>query len=307
MTLNDEAIAELSGRVGEDENGVSSHWRDQLRGFAYRQGEVVGALGADGHPIWESPVRRLAHQALLTPFRRMGNRLPNFKEYHHQANALAKRRGGRLDLGMMRQVLTLSLLSGQVPAEQMKLPIAVIGDGWGTMTSLILACLPQPKVVLVNITSMLLVDIVFIRKAAPDVDVCLVQDVDEYRAALNNDRVKVIAVRADDSEIIGHGPIGVAINIASMQEMDPPVIAGYFTILRSTPGPETMFYCCNRTKKSLPDGTIVRFDDYPWRPTDSSLIDELCPWHQYFLQLRPPFFRRYDGPIWHRLTVMSKV
>ena len=74
-------------------------------------------------------------------------------------------------------------------------------------------------------TSLLLVDLVYIRKSLPDIDICLARDVDEYQCALNSDHVRVVAVCADDSQVIGQGPIGVAINIASMQEMDPPVIA----------------------------------------------------------------------------------
>lgn len=307
MIMNVDAISKLSERIGERETGISSHWRQHLEDFEYRRGEFVGALGAEGHTPRKSTIHRLVHRALLTPLGRMGNGLPDFKQFHRIAMNVAERRDGRLDLGMMRQVLTLSLLTAKIPQEQMRLPIAVIGDGWGAMASLILSCVPTSKVVLVNITAMLLVDIVFIKKASPDVDVCLVHNLEEYREALANDSVRVIAICADDAEIIGHAPLGVAINIASMQEMDPPVISDYFTTLRSTPGPETFFYCCNRVDKTLPDGTIVRFGDYPWRSDDSVLIDELCPWHQYFLQIRPPFFRRYDGPIWHRLAVMSKL
>jgi len=305
--MNMDAITELSSRIGESETGMSSHWRQELEGFAYCSGKFVGASGAEGHTPRKSSIHRLVHNALLTPLRRMGNGLPDFKQFHQIAVNVAERRDGRMDIGMMRQVLTLSLLTAHVSREQMLLPIAVIGDGWGAMASLVLYCLPQSKVVLVNIRPMLLVDIVYIRKASPNTNICLVRDLEEYRAALANDSVRVIAICADDAEIIGHAPLGVAINIASMQEMAHPVIADYFTTLRNTPGPETYFYCCNRVAKTLPDGTIVRLGDYPWRSDDSFLIDELCPWHQYFLQIRPPFFRRYDGPIQHRLALMSKL
>lgn len=209
-------------------------------------------------------------------------------------------------MGMMRQVLSLSLLDQYIPIKQMRSPVIIIGDGWGTMASLVLSCLPEAKLVLVNLTRMLLVDLVYIKKSFPDVGVCLARDEGEYRSALNRDDLRVIAVCADDLDVIAHGPIGIAINIASMQEMDPSVIASYFEAIRKSTNLQTYFYCCNRAAKTLPDGTVVRFEEYPWRTGDTLLLDGHCPWHQYYTRLRPPFRGRYDGPIMHRLAVMDK-
>ena len=64
--------------------------------------------------------------------------------------------------------------------------------------------------------------------------------------------------------------MGLAINIVSMQEMDPPVIAEYFRILRGNRAPRTAFYCCNKLWKRLADGSEVRFQAYPWSPTDDN-------------------------------------
>ncbi len=90
-----------------------------------------------------------------------------------------------------------------------------------------------------------------------------------------------------------------------MQEMDPLVIAAYFDDLRAIAAQrEVVFYCCNRKEKTLPDGTVTRFSAYPWTPSDQILVDELCPWHQHYYALRPPFYRPYDGPIQHRLVTL---
>ena len=67
-----------------------------------------------------------------------------------------------------------------------------------------------------------------------------------------------------------------------MQEMDPPRIVDYFNDLRTISGSRCFFYCCNREEKKLPDGTITRVRDYPWLTEDLVLIDELCPWHQFY-------------------------
>lgn len=185
--------------------------------------------------------------------------------------------GGVFDLAMMRQVLTLSLINEYLPLDQIYEPIVIIGDGYGAMTSLVYQCLPQSKVVVVNLTQMLLADLIYTRKAFPNINICLARDADEYQSALANDKTSVIGVCASDSTIIGQGRVGLAINIASMQEMNPPVIADYFASLRDAPGPATLFYCCNRIEKVLPDGTVVKFEDYPWRTDDRVLVDELCP------------------------------
>lgn len=92
----------------------------------------------------------------------------------------------------------------------------------------------------------------------------------------------------------------IFVNIASMQEMNRKVISKYFQIIRDQKQP-TYFYCCNRRSKELPDGTIINFDDYGWLNSDEILVDELCPWHQRFPTTRPPFIKRFDGPIQHRL------
>ena len=55
-------------------------------------------------------------------------------------------------------------------------------------------------------------------------------------------------------------------------------------------------------KKILPDGVIVKFEDYPWHLFDKVLDDELCTWHQKFYSLKPPFYHSYDGLMCHRLV-----
>lgn len=72
----------------------------------------------------------------------------------------------------------------------------------------------------------------------------------------------------------------LALNVASFQEMNPPVIGEYFDDLRAAAaGRGLVFYCCNREEKRLPDGTVSRFAEYPWSGSDKILLDELCPWH----------------------------
>ena len=113
----------------------------------------------------------------------------------------------------------------------------------------------------------------------------------------------MIAIQASNHELLRYCPVDIALNIASMQEMDPPVIAAYFDDLRAIPSQrQLVFYCCNREEKVLPDGTVTRFLAYPWHPSDQILVDEYAPWHQQYYTLMPPFYRPYDGPHRHRLV-----
>src|SRR5205823_5026710 len=95
----------------------------------------------------------------------------------------------------------------------------------------------------------------------------LVVDAQGMADALGSPDAKLIAIQASNHTLLRQAPLDLVINIASMQEMDAPVIAAYFEDLRSRQdGRALYFYCCNREEKRLPDGTITRFAEYPWSP-----------------------------------------
>jgi hypothetical protein len=121
---------------------------------------------------------------------------------------------------------------------------------------------------------------------------------------LENPDVRIIAVQADNAHLLVHAPIQLAVNIVSMQEMNLPIIRGYFDILRKNPSPSTLFYCCNRRFKTS------NFEEYPWRDNDSILEEGVCEWSQQYYSNRPPFFhkRNYEEKVvLHRLVELEKV
>jgi hypothetical protein len=229
---------------------------------------------------------------------------------------MADRQGRAYDLDVLRQVLTLSFTK-QMSRDSFspQATLCVIGDGFASLTALLLASGSAGRVVLVNLTKTLLVDLWYLRlwMGAYEFEgaVNLVTDAEGLHQVLaagedSNGWRSVVAIQAEHHALLRHCPIGMAFNVVSMQEMDPPVIAGYFDDLRAIAGKRpTLFYCCNREEKMLPDGTVTRFANYPWWPGDQILIDELCPWHQHYYAARPPFYRPYDGPIRHRLVRLS--
>ena len=132
-------------------------------------------------------------------------------------------------------------------------------------------------------------------------------DLASLESAVGLEEIRVIAIQASNHEILKDCPIGLAINIASMQEMDPKYIRNYFDDLYAIAAKRDLdFYCCNREEKTLPDGTVIRFKDYPWNSLDNIQIDELCPWHQEYYYYIPPFYRHYDGPHRHQLRKLTR-
>jgi len=179
--------------------------------------------------------------------------------------------------------------------------ICIIGDGYGFLGTLIRMMFPKSKIIFVNLGKVLLFDAYYFSLIFKDLPVVLVED-DTNEKTRN---YEIIFMEAENYEFLNGLPISLFINIASMQEMNLEVIQHYFQYMRSSLE-IPYFYCCNRLEKKLPDGTMVRFLDYPWDMDDKILIDELSPWYQTYPAPNPPFWRRFDGPIHHRLVKLKR-
>lgn len=213
----------------------------------------------------------------------MGRHVPRFRHFLQAGRKVAQRQGRAFDLNMLRQVLTLAVCDthGAAKADGAYL---IIGDGYGALSSIILEALPQSTVFAVNLVPVLEMDRLFV-----------------HMALGQTERASFVASR--DADALLANRFHASFNVASMQEMEPQQIEKYFSLIRRT---ADYFYCCNRVSKTLPDGSVIEFAKYPWRQEDIFLIDELCPWHQSFYSFRPPFFRPFDGPIWHRLLAIPR-
>ncbi len=309
MMINQAAINKLHEECKISEKGISSYWIELLSGFEFKDGQFYGrglpeGEGGDGKTI----IHRIAHYILQTPFRLQGKRFPEFKKILKTARNIHKRRNNKMQLGTLRQVIALACLEQYVKVSKLTDPIVIIGDGFGSLASLILSHFPnlEAKVVIINLTPNLLIDAVFINKSVPNLNIALVKSAVEYSNALEDKVIRAVLIQADNAELISHEKIGLVINIASMQEMNQEIIREYFAFIRTSKNSVTYFYCDNRVEKTLPDGTILNFFKYPWHPQDKIYIDELCPWHQYHYSFRPPFYFPYDGPHQHRLVLLNK-
>ena len=310
MILGTEVFSVLENESGLSQKSVSSHWREYLKDFNYEKDESFSVKGLDeGRGGRRRKFQMLLDYIFQTPYRVQGKQFSTFKKILQHANEFHKERNTSLKLGTLRHALSLALIEENVLFDQKINPILVIGDGYGVMSSLLLSYLRdlRIKVVVVNLTQNLLIDAVFIKKSVPLTNICLIKNSDDYHKALKDSEIDVICIQADNANLIGNEPIGIAINIASMQEMEPPIIAEYFHFLRNSINQKTYFYCSNRLEKILPDGTVVNYLKYPWHSNDQLIVDELCPWHHYFYNYyQPPFYFPYGGPVQHRLVLLNK-
>ena len=312
------AINFLAEQVKKDDLAASSHWRKYHTGFQFTGDDFIGLQGFGN---LEKPFRKLhlcAHLFLQLKFRRMGSMFPEFKKLDGIAKQITQLQDRAYNLDFLRQTITLAFLKSQIPQKLAENNIVwVIGDGFGSMTSLLLESKSAACVVLINLTKTLMVDLWYLKlsmgEEAFEKSVDLVTEENDIKTILEKTKggdktPRVIAIQALDHNLLDHVPASLVINIASMQEMDPSVIASYFThIYNAAQYSDVAFYCCNREEKVLPDGVVARFAQYPWKSADHVLVDELCPWHQQYYLLKWPCYRPYDGPVRHQLRVVKKL
>ena len=304
MLLNDDAFDEIASRVDDYEQGRSSHWKHEQNAFTFDKDffSDVGPMGTFSQS--QGLVPTLAHFVFQIPFRLMGLRYKYFFTIDRAARRVANMQKRQYDMDLMRHVLTLAFLRTHLDLENKTNPICIIGDGYANMASVILASLPKSRVIIVNLNKSLIVDLVCLRKAFPDLNCALARTPEEFAEAISTDSVRVIAVGANDAGILGGEKLALSINIESMMEMDQPIIESYFNIMRSGPGKMTIFYCCNLEHKQFSGEGTSNFYDYPWRDDDEIIVHEIAPWTKFRYGNTFPFYNRRAEAL-HRLVHLT--
>jgi len=213
-----------------------------------------------------------------------------------------------------RQSCTLHLIKGFVGSGCEE--IVIIGDGYGVLAALLHYTFPKARITLIDLGAVLFFQAVGLARVFPDESFAL-RASDTVIGDEAAGMLRFVPAESIPTTCLNFGYLGLAVNIASMQEMNPEIVAGYFHLLRQNNA--QLFYCCNRLEKILPDGQVSALPSYPWLTEDEHLIDEPCPWHQWFVGLPPigaanhkwgslplPFLHKYDGTHWHRLTRLAQ-
>lgn len=304
-----DAINELYSKFNIEDFSASSHWREMHSTFKLdREFKLSGMRGFGRFPNRNNFFQRVGHFILSNKFIRVRKNHQFFLQILNLAKKISRLQRRLVDQDMLRQVTALAFLFEKLKPSifnSNKRNILVIGDGWGSMTSLLLGS-SSSKIILINLNKTLLMDLLQIQKAFPGLNYCYVDDCKSLDLCIRDKSIRLISVSADNYQLLANIPINLAINIASMQEMNYRAIQGYFDVLRMCPSDTTYLYSCNRKSKILPDGSLIEFDKYGWSDADEDLIFSECPWHQEYYSFIPPFYRKFDGIHVHKLTKLAK-
>ncbi len=229
---------------------------------------------------------------------------------------LCRRMGLSFTQDALRQVCSMALIERYLSSTQREkqLRVLMIGDGYGFLASLVKERFPNSTIVLVDLGKILLFQAFYCQRAHPD----KVHESVLSEGTIDPTQCDFVYCPAEFLDRVLQVTYDLSVNIASMQEMTADSVAGYFHFLRRHMELGGLFYCCNRERKVLVGGEVQEFSRYPWQADDVHLLDERCPWHQYyfsfstysngprFLGIRIPFVNYFDGPIRHRLTRLSR-
>lgn len=306
------ALLDIVAAGGAPEGFVSSYWRQ----YGERNVAVVreGRLDLRAYGIGEVERLRLPWR-LLRPIERMGYRrvtrgLRAYPDVWRAARRLASDLRLGLTFDVWKYAVVASILEdhwgehGLQPAR-----FAMIGDGQGFLGALLRRMVPRAQVFSIDLPKTLLFQARMHEAADPAASVSLLGSGCEGDVTL---------VLPQNVESIA-GDLDCAVNMSSMQEMNPATIEHYFRFLRRRSSERSRFFCLNRTRKELPDGEVAAFHDYPWADDDVVYLDGPCPYARWFLPpplryghgprvlgVRIPFVNHFEGDHRHRLACLAR-
>ena len=119
----------------------SSHWNYYHSYFEFKNNKFLGLTGFGENRQPYRGIIKLIHYVLQTPFRFIGKKYYKFREIYKTAIRIRRKQNLAFDLDILRQVISLSYFY-QVLDEKILFPnntTCVVGDGFGSLTSLMLA------------------------------------------------------------------------------------------------------------------------------------------------------------------------
>jgi len=303
-------------------NVVSSHWKHyhEMAHVKFRGSEMTIASGVGfGDVAHKSFISRIFDSLTIASYLCFLKERRDILRLMKIARSVANKMGISFSYDCFRQVCSLNLIMKRLkrlPGH--RLWVICIGDGYGFLSGLLKECFPDSLICLVDLGKTLLFQSYHLGMAFPHYkhEAILDANQEERVVSLNADFLYCPAEYLEQLSVFS---FDLGINIASMQEMNSNSIESYFQFLRQHMNPENLFYCCNRVSKIMPAGETSNFFMYPWVAEDRHFIDELCPWHKYFLSyrhsnkgplflnLRIPFVNYFDGQHHHRLSILHCV
>lgn len=296
--MNKEIFEIFENSINNDDKTQSSHWKKYHSKFKFKKGKLSGleGFGTNTEPL--TGIKKYIYNLLLTRYQNNISNKSFFNKVKSCAKEVSNKQNRNFDLDILRQCLTLDFLFSHKLLDKNK-TVVVVGDGWGIMTTLLLKLQIVERVILVNLNKTLLVDLIYTGKILPSqVDSCvLLEDESDIKKIKKQ---KLIAIRADNYELLKYLKKDLIINIASFQEMNIDVINNYIEYFE-TNEKSLFLYHCNREEKVLPDGSIIKIKDFKFKKPKKVIVDEICPWHKNFISKSYPFIVPFDGITRHQL------
>ena len=306
MLFDEEIFQRLESLADQPEKTRSSFWEQELEDFSFTSdGKMSGLICIGNLSEKNSKAHNLTHWLLQTPYRYFIKDSKNFETCYNATKLVAERQGMAVTLDMLRQTLSLAVIIDNLDLNTCSGINLVIGDGYGVMSSLLKLLFPKKLLVTINLSTPLLIDLYYAKKALPEQKFGLAENKNDLNTMLKDTDLGLLAVTADNLEILSAIDIGFAANLHSMQEMTNSVINSYFDILRSNKNKGTILYCCNRIYKELYDGEKIIFSEYPWKKNDEIIFDSICPWDNFEYNLKPPFWHTNPNKKQHRLVILE--
>jgi putative sugar O-methyltransferase len=272
---------------------LSSHWQHFAQTLrAERVGDDVKFSGVGfGVGKWSNLLHRLMDNRTIQALRNHSIGVQDFK-------LVIDRMGLDYTLDVYRQVCTANLLHSVIMEREIpRRDILLIGEGFGVLACLLKTLWPFARIHLVDMGPMLAIQAYHCRKAFPEA----IHVVSQPAEQVYHD---FLYLTPDELRNLEGIEIDLAASVVAFQEMPLQVIHRYMDFLRGHVADRHLVYINSRVEKQLMGGEVIRFADYSWQPGDKAILDELCPWHQWFWsynRLRIPVKRKYDGLIKHWL------
>ncbi len=306
----------------EQNKFISSHWQYKSRDFIVKKdGELIKNIYGIGFGEMEAkniPKKLLVYLCHLSYFIRLQNKLEIIR-LSKLAFKICKKMGFYFSFDVFKQVCSLALINQKLSPgmKERRLNFLMIGDGYGFLSSLVKTVYPNSTIVLIDMGKTLLFQSFYCQRVHPASSHRSVLEKDKFNLNSNDCNYDFIYCPTEYLQEVSKIKFDIAINIASMQEMNYDTISRYFSFMRTNLNKDNLFYCCNREFKKLVGGEMIKFDEYPWIKDDKFLIDGYCPWYKYRVSrharhkmkilniINVPFLAYFDSPFKHRVAILS--
>jgi hypothetical protein len=284
-------VARFYGQKPDFSSQTSSHWK-KLGMFQYADmSESILSLQGIGFGDYENSANLRAQDKLRNMILSLACRVAIFSlplNIRKIVRKLAATTSREVNPDFIRLSKSAVKICTHIELFQVK-RVMIIGDGYGTLACLLYEMVPELTIVQVNLGRCLVFDLAFTTKAYKFARHELIDSLLKIHAQAFN------YLPAEDMDKVDV-EIELFIAIESFQEMDIEIVNSYFEMMRKQKT-GTHLYSANRLSKALPDGNVIRKEDYGWNLNDKTLSSRTPWWLNWGIRRRPPFVFRMDGII----------